>query len=111
RPAPGTDRGLDGGCVRGHDRGRRQEGRMNARRTRAMMVKEGRHILRDPRSLTMALAVPLMLLLLFGFALSLDVDHVPTMIYDADRSATSRELIRLFAGSHYFEIRGYAASY
>ena len=60
---------------------------MNVRRTRAMMVKECRHILRDPRSLTMALAVPLMLLLLFGFALSLDVDRVPTLIYDADRSA------------------------
>jgi ABC-2 type transport system permease protein len=84
---------------------------MNVRRTRAMMVKECRHILRDPRSLTMALAVPLMLLLLFGIALSLDVDHVPTMIYDADRSAASRELIRQFQGSQYFEIRGYADSY
>ena len=67
---------------------------MNARRTKAMMVKECRHILRDPRSLAMALAVPLMLLLLFGVALSLDVDRVPTLVYDADRGPQSRELIR-----------------
>jgi ABC-2 type transport system permease protein len=84
---------------------------MNARRTMAMMVKEGRHIMRDPRSLAMALAVPLMLLLLFGVALSLDVDHVPTMVYDADGSPQSRDLVRQFAGSRYFEIRGYTNGY
>jgi ABC-2 type transport system permease protein len=84
---------------------------MNWRRTRAMTVKECRHILRDPRSLIMALAVPLVLLLLFGFALSLDVDRIPILIYDADQSAPSRELIRQFQGSRYFEFRGYAVDY
>jgi ABC-2 type transport system permease protein len=75
------------------------------------MVKECRHILRDPRSLIMALAVPLMLLLLFGYALSLDVDHVPTLIHDQDGSVSSRELIRQFAGSRFFDIRGYTNDY
>jgi ABC-2 type transport system permease protein len=84
---------------------------MSLQRTRAVMLKECRHILRDPRSLGMALAVPLMMLLLFGFALSLDVDHVPILIYDADRSLLSRELIRQFEGSRFFEIRGYADDY
>lgn len=84
---------------------------MSVRRTRAVMLKECRHILRDPRSLAMALAVPLMMLLLFGFALSLDVDRVPMLIYDADQSAPSRELIRQFQGSRFFEIRGYTNSY
>src|SRR5581483_3062212 len=84
---------------------------MSARRTKAMMVKEARHILRDPRSLTMALAVPLMLLLLFGVALSLDVDRVPTLVYDADHSPQSRDLIRQFGGSRFFEIRGYTDGY
>ena len=84
---------------------------MSLRRTKAVMLKECRHILRDPRSLAMALAVPLMMLLLFGFALSLDVDHVPILIYDADRSASSRELIRQFQGSRFFEIRGYTDRY
>jgi ABC-2 type transport system permease protein len=81
---------------------------MSLRRMRAIMLKECRHILRDPRSLTMALAVPLLMLLLFGFALSLDVDRIPTLVYDSDQSALSRELIRQFQGSRYFDIRGYA---
>ena len=50
---------------------------MNLRRTRAVAKKEFLHILRDRNSLIMALAMPLVLLLLFGYALSLDVDRVP----------------------------------
>lgn len=84
---------------------------MNARRIRAIFLKEGRHIMRDPRSLMMALGVPVLLLVLFGFALSLDVDRIPTLIYDADGSPASRELIERFRGSRYFEIRGYVDGY
>jgi ABC-2 type transport system permease protein len=84
---------------------------MSLRRLKAMMVKECRHILRDPRSLLMALAMPLVLLLLFGMALSLDVDRIPTLVYDADNSALSRELIRQFQGSRYFDIQGYTNNY
>jgi ABC-2 type transport system permease protein len=76
-----------------------------------MFLKEGRHILRDPRSLAMALAMPLLMLVLFGFALSLDVDRIPTLIYDADRTSESRDLIRRFEGSRFFEIRGYVQEY
>ena len=53
---------------------------MNFRRTRAIARKEFLHILRDPRSLIMALAVPLVMLLLFGYALTLDVDRIPTRV-------------------------------
>jgi ABC-2 type transport system permease protein len=84
---------------------------MNLRRTGAVTRKEMRHILRDRRSLTMALAVPVLMLLLFGLALSLDVDHIPTMIYDADQTAKSRDLIAQFRGSKYFEITGYTSDY
>ena len=76
-----------------------------------MCVKELHHITRDPRSLTMALAVPVMMLLLFGFALSLDVDRIPTLIYDQDGTAASRELARRFSGSRFFDVKGSAASY
>ena len=62
---------------------------MNFRRTRAMFRKEVLHIIRDPRSLIAALAQPLMMLLLFGYALSLDVDRIPTVIYDLDRTQVS----------------------
>jgi ABC-2 type transport system permease protein len=84
---------------------------MSLRRTIAVARKEGRHILRDSRSLTMALAVPILMLLLFGLALSLDVDNIPIMIFDRDQTAKSRELIQQFRGSRYFQIVGYTDSY
>lgn len=81
---------------------------MSRRRTLAVARKEFLHILRDPRSLAMALAIPVLLLLLFGVALTLDVDRIPTIIYDADSSPQSRELIARFDGSRFFEVTGYA---
>jgi ABC-2 type transport system permease protein len=77
---------------------------MNSRRVKAVARKEFLHIVRDPRSLYLALATPLLLLLLFGYALSLDVDQVPTVIYDLDKSSESRELVHRFSGSKYFKI-------
>ena len=84
---------------------------MSVRRLRAIFIKELHHITRDARSLGMALAVPIMMLVLFGFALSLDVDRIPTLIYDQDGTAASRDLIRQFQGSRYFDIRGFANGY
>jgi ABC-2 type transport system permease protein len=84
---------------------------MSARRTRALFWKELRHIVRDVRSLLMALVMPLLLLLLFGYALSLDVDQAPTLVYDADGSPESRKLVERFRGSRYFDIRGMANDY
>lgn len=77
---------------------------MNFRRTRAMARKEFLHIIRDPRSLAAALLQPLMMLLLFGYALSLDVDRIPTVIYDLDRTNLSEGLVKDFRGSRYFQI-------
>ncbi|MBN1570759.1 MAG: ABC transporter permease [Acidobacteria bacterium] len=84
---------------------------MNFRRTRAVAQKEFLHILRDPRSLIMALALPFLMILLFGYALTLDVDRIPTLVYDADQSPESRELISRFRGSRFFKILGDAADY
>jgi drug efflux transport system permease protein len=77
---------------------------MNFRRTRALARKEVLHILRDPQSLFAALLQPLVMLLIFGWALSLDVDRIPTFVYDMDRTPQSRDLIRQFQGSRYFDI-------
>ncbi len=82
---------------------------MKTRRLAAVARKEFRHILRDPRSLLMALGMPFVQLLLFGYALTLDVDRIPTLIYDADRTPQSRELIERFRGSRFFEIHGFVA--
>ena len=76
-----------------------------------MFIKELRHILRDPRSLLMALALPLFQLLLFGYALNLDVDRITTMIYDGDRSPASRDLINTFEGSRFFQVRAVVPNY
>jgi len=84
---------------------------MNLRRTRAMARKELLHIIRDPRSLMAALTQPVMVLLLFGYALSLDVDRIPTIIYDADRSAVSQKLVQEFRGSRYFQVIDEVDSY
>jgi ABC-2 type transport system permease protein len=84
---------------------------MSARRTRAVFLKEVRHILRDPRSLIMALVLPMFLMLLFGYALNLDVDRIPTLVYDQDQSAASRELVRQFRGSRFFQIEGSVDNY
>jgi len=78
---------------------------MNYRRTKAIARKEMLHILRDPRSLTAALMQPLVMLLIFGWALSLDVDRIPTFVYDMSQTPESRELIRGFRGSRYFAIQ------
>ena len=84
---------------------------MNWRRTRAVARKECLHVLRDPRSLLIAAALPALLLLLFGYALSLDVDRIPTLIYDSDQTSHSRELIARFEGSRFFEVLGSTDNY
>jgi ABC-2 type transport system permease protein len=84
---------------------------MNIRRLRAVLRKEFLHIRRDPRSLTLALALPLTMILLFGYALTLDVDRIPTLIYDQNKTPESRELIDQFRGSRYFQIQGSVDSY
>lgn len=77
----------------------------------AVSRKEFIHILRDPRSLGMAIAIPMLLLLLFGYALSLDVDNVPTVVWDQNNSQASREFISHLQGSRYFSVRDYVTSY
>ena len=84
---------------------------MKPRRALAMARKEFLHIVRDPRSLAMALAMPFIMLLLFGYALTLDVDRIATLVYDADQTPQSRELIQRLEGSRYFEILGYVDNY
>jgi ABC-2 type transport system permease protein len=84
---------------------------MNFLRWRAVAHKEFLHILRDPRSLIIALALPLVNLLMFGWALTLDVDRIPTYVYDRDGTPESRALIDQFRGSRYFDIQRYVNGY
>ena len=78
---------------------------MKLRRVSAVARKEALHVLRDFRSLLMALATPIMLLVLFGYALTLDVDEVPLAVWDQSGTPRSRELVSRFDGSRYFHRR------
>jgi ABC-2 type transport system permease protein len=80
---------------------------MNPRRIKALAKKEFIQMVRDIRSLLGAIFIPLMLIFLFGYALSLDVDRIPTLIYDQDRTSISRELIQRLNDSKYFQIIRY----
>jgi len=66
--------------------------------------KEFYHLVRDFRSLYLAFAIPLLLILLFGYALSLDVNHIRTVVVDHDRTDLSRDFLRKLGASSYFTI-------
>ena len=80
-------------------------------RVRAVARKEFLHVIRDARSLIMAVAIPVMLLVLFGYALTLDVDNVPLVIWDQSDTQVSRDFISRFDGSRYFSVQGYVRDY
>ncbi|MFA6451000.1 MAG: ABC transporter permease [bacterium] len=84
---------------------------MKMTRLWAIARKEFIHIIRDPRSLGMAIAMPMLLLALFGYALTLDVDKVPLIVWDQSGTAESRDFTSRFGGSPYFQILGYADGY
>lgn len=84
---------------------------MNTLRIWAVSRKEFIHIIRDPRSLGMSIAIPMLLLLLFGYALTLDVDDVPMVVWDQEGSQASREFVSRFTGSPYFSLREYVRNY
>ncbi|HEO70050.1 MAG TPA: ABC transporter permease [Candidatus Hydrogenedentes bacterium] len=84
---------------------------MKPMRVWAIARKEFIHVLRDPRSLGMAVAIPMLLLLLFGYALTLDVDRVPTVVWDQSQTPASRAMIARFEGSAYFTLVDYATNY
>ncbi len=68
--------------------------RASLTRLLAVAHKELLHVRRDPRTLIFALVVPIGLILLFGFAISFDIDELPIAVVDQDRSAESERFVR-----------------
>jgi ABC-2 type transport system permease protein len=68
----------------------------------AVARKEIIQLRRDVRSLILAFLLPVLLVVLFGYAISWDVDDIPTAVLDEDRSFRSRELLDAFWSSGYF---------
>ncbi len=78
---------------------------MRFSRTWAIARKEFIHIYRDQRSLALVILMPAMLMLLFGYAVTLDVKKVPMAVLDYDKSQESLSFLHRFSGSPYFQIR------
>jgi len=74
------------------------------KRLNAVIIKEFKHILRDPRSLAIVFLMPLVQIFIFGHVLSFDLKKIETMIIDYDETSLSRELAEQFASSHYYQI-------
>ena len=70
----------------------------------AVARKEFRQIVRDTRTLTILLVVPVFFLLLYGYALNFDIRHVRLAIDDRDRTVESRSLVAAFVNSGYFDL-------
>ncbi len=77
-----------------------------SRRLAAIIIKEFVQLVRDTRTLAMALVMPVVMLLLFGYAITTDVENLPTVVFDQSQSQESRALIQRFANSRYFAIVG-----
>jgi ABC-2 type transport system permease protein len=84
---------------------------LSTRRLAAVARKEWIHIIRDWRSLLLAVAIPAVLILLFGYALNMDLKDVPTVVWDQSGTPESREFLSLFDGSPYFSVRHYRQGY
>jgi ABC-2 type transport system permease protein len=84
---------------------------MNLPRTWAIFRKEVIHIRRDPFSLLQIILMPIIMLLLYGYALTFDIKNVSIAIYDQERSQLSEEFINQFRGTEYFELKYSTDSY
>jgi len=79
-------------------------------RIKAILIKEFKQVLRDPRMKTVILISPIIQIVLFGYAANKDIDFIPTAIYDQDNTKESRQLLQRFTYSKYFVPKYYIFS-
>ena len=80
-------------------------------RTFVVAWKELLQLRRDRMTLAMMVALPLLQLLLFGYAINNDVRHMPTLVYDQDQSAQSRDFAASMAATGFYDIKGHVGGY
>lgn len=73
-------------------------------RVRAIIKKEFRQLSRDKRLLFVIFFFPVLLLVIFGYAVNFDVQNIQLAVYDQDRSSTSRDVVRSLSSSSYFTV-------
>ncbi|MDO0822468.1 ABC transporter permease [Desulfosporosinus nitroreducens] len=86
-------------------------GRFSWVRFLAVLRKEFLHIRRDRASLIMAIVMPIGMLLLFGYAVNTDVDHLPTVVWDQSQTTDSREFITSIRNTQYLDPDDYVQGY
>jgi ABC-2 type transport system permease protein len=84
---------------------------MSLLRIKAIAKKEWIHVRRDHMSLAMAFLLPVILLLIYAYAITFDVDNILMAVYDQDKSSMSRDLTAQFTESGYFTAVAYPDSY
>src|SRR5579859_7334955 len=80
---------------------------MNLQRVLAVAFKELREVVRDRILLLMTFLMPPMMMLVFAYGMSQEVENVPFVIVDYDRTPMSRDYAYRFIASRYFKFRGY----
>jgi ABC-2 type transport system permease protein len=79
-------------------------------RIKHMLIKEFIQVLRDPRTRMVIFVIPCIQVMVIGYAVTTDVKHVPTAVYDLDNSVVSREVIARFEKSSYFDVLRWVSS-
>lgn len=80
-------------------------------RTLVIAWKELLQLRRDRLTLAMMIALPIVQLMLFGYAINTDVRHIPTVVYDQDLSAESRDLVRSMEATGFYDVVGNVQGY
>lgn len=70
----------------------------------AVALKELRQLLRDTRMLFVLFVFPILLLILFGYAISFDVHHAKLAVFDKDKSEASKNFVKILTSSEYFDL-------
>jgi len=77
---------------------------MSWHRLVAMARKEVQQIIRDPRSVAIVVVMPVVMMLAFGYGVSLDIKHIPVYVFDREGSRQSQDLLKRFQASEYFHV-------
>ncbi len=81
------------------------------RRLRALLIKEFIQMRRDRITFGMMLIMPIVQLILFGFAINTDVKHLSTIVFDQSLQQDSRDLLSSLTASEYFDIKYVARNF
>ncbi|MDR3588350.1 MAG: ABC transporter permease [Negativicutes bacterium] len=81
------------------------------RRLRALLIKEFIQMRRDRLTFAMMIGMPIIQLILFGFAVNTDVKHLPTIVFDQSLQQDSRDLLSSLTASEYFDIKYVATNF